>query len=150
MCAACALPVHCLCTACACFRASRCVPLFRTLAGYEADHNFTYDESQFLFMLSAVLDKAPTRAVLDRLTDAQVVRMVEAPHKSHAVENEEERKEAANRVQLRACTTCHAQEPALRTFMPCARCRIAVYCSTACQRKDWKRAHKSECLPCDQ
>ncbi len=40
---------------------------------------------------------------------------------------------------LKICSYCYE-----RTNRKCARCRCVVYCSTRCQRKDWK-LHKNEC-----
>ena len=53
----------------------------------------------------------------------------------------------SSRVQLQTCANVtynegKEQEPALRTFLPCARCRAVVYCGKDCQRKDWKAGHK--------
>ena len=51
------------------------------------------------------------------------------------------------------CTYCGAlpstpnREGKLRRFRRCARCKSVDYCSTRCQRLDWKAVHRSECLP---
>ena len=76
------------------------------------------------------------------MVSQEVMRIVEAPLKG-----EDEFNFQSDRVQLRTCVTCHAQEPALRTFKPCARCRVAVYCSKECQATDWKAGHKKRCVP---
>lgn len=121
-----------------------CAGLYRELAGHEARRDFSFDESNYLFMIPVVLNKSPTAAVLRRLSDAEVLRIVKAPlERPGGVEFQN------SRMQLRACSTCHAQEPALRTFMPCGRCRAAYYCGKECQRKDWKAGHKERCQPCD-
>lgn len=43
---------------------------------------------------------------------------------------------------MAGCVICHATTPIKR----CARCHIPQYCSTACQKSDWK-SHKSSCEP---
>ena len=51
------------------------------------------------------------------------------------------------------CTYCGAlpstpnKEGKLRQFRRCAQCKSVDYCSTRCQRLDWKAAHRMECLP---
>uniref|UniRef100_A0A0D3JCK5 MYND-type domain-containing protein n=2 Tax=Emiliania huxleyi TaxID=2903 RepID=A0A0D3JCK5_EMIH1 len=124
-------------------RFPQCVELYRELAAHEAKLDYSFDESNFLFMIAAVLHKKPTAAVLRRLSDAEVLRMVKAPLEfPGGVEFQ------SSRVQLQTCANCppnaggKEQEPALRTFLPCARCRAVVYCGKDCQRKDWKAGHK--------
>ena len=41
------------------------------------------------------------------------------------------------------CVTCAAES---RKMMCCRGCRVAYYCSAACQRKDWP-SHKAYCDP---
>ena len=43
---------------------------------------------------------------------------------------------------MAGCVICHATTPVKR----CGRCHILQYCSTACQKSDWK-SHKSSCEP---
>lgn len=43
---------------------------------------------------------------------------------------------------MAGCVVCHAKTPIKR----CARCHIPQYCSTTCQKSDWK-SHKSSCEP---
>ena len=129
-------------------RFPQCVELYRELAAHEAKLDYSFDESNFLFMIAAVLHKKPTAAVLRRLSDAEVLRMVKAPLEfPGGVEFQ------SSRVQLQTCANVtynegKEQEPALRTFLPCARCRAVVYCGKDCQRKDWKAGHKERCRPC--
>jgi MYND finger len=40
------------------------------------------------------------------------------------------------------CTACGSQLPKVQV---CADCRIAQYCSRACQRNDWEKGHKDVC-----
>ncbi|KAE9396351.1 hypothetical protein BT96DRAFT_922196 [Gymnopus androsaceus JB14] len=42
-----------------------------------------------------------------------------------------------------ACYTCHASDDS-RTLKCCSRCKVAWYCSSECQTKDWKE-HKNHC-----
>ena len=55
----------------------------------------------------------------------------------------------SDRMQLRTCSLCGVQEPALRTFKACARCEEVYYCGKDCQKKDWK-AHKKVCRTKDK
>ena len=41
-----------------------------------------------------------------------------------------------------ACSVCGAKG---RKLKACARCRSRRYCSTTCQKKDWKGGHKADC-----
>ena len=34
-------------------------------------------------------------------------------------------------------------------LMQCSRCKVVTYCSHGCQKEDWKRHKKGECLPRD-
>ena len=34
----------------------------------------------------------------------------------------------------------------LKKILKCSRCKLAVYCSTLCQRKHWNDGHKNECI----
>ena len=117
-----------------------CIALYRELAGHEARHDFSFEESNFLFMIAVILNKPPTAAVLGRLSAAQVLRIVKAPLEQPGGVDFQD-----SRVQLQTCSTCHAQEPALRTFKPCGRCRAVYYCGKECQRMDWKAGHKERC-----
>ena len=123
-------------------RWSDCVSLYRELAGYEAEAGYNFEESQHLFMVPAVLRKDPTLAVLRRLTDAQIMRIVKAPleYENGPFAHQPMR----SQTQLRRCALCDAQEDAIGTFFRCAGCESVFYCGKECQKKDWK-AHKKVC-----
>ena len=44
------------------------------------------------------------------------------------------------------CDSCGQENPKLR----CSRCHLVHYCSRECQAKDWKREHKSVCVPIEE
>ena len=51
------------------------------------------------------------------------------------------------------CSVCHRRVGdksesgrMIASLKTCSRCLVAVYCSDACQRSDWK-AHKAKCTP---
>jgi hypothetical protein len=46
---------------------------------------------------------------------------------------------------LRCCIVCKAGASPDRQLQYCAVCQSALYCSKACQRKDWKEQHKKIC-----
>ena len=43
-------------------------------------------------------------------------------------------------ITIHSCQTCNQYKPLQR----CSRCKAVSYCSTSCQRKDWKQ-HKTKC-----
>lgn len=51
---------------------------------------------------------------------------------------------AVYRSLSRRCRTCSDCEPVNTKYLVCSRCRIARYCSTDCQRENW-RDHKEYC-----
>jgi hypothetical protein len=46
---------------------------------------------------------------------------------------------------LRCCIVCRAEASPELTLQYCAACQSALYCSKACQRKDWRKQHKKLC-----
>jgi hypothetical protein len=46
---------------------------------------------------------------------------------------------------LRSCIVCRAVATPDLQLQYCAQCQSALYCSKACQRKDWKKQHKKIC-----
>ncbi|XP_062576684.1 uncharacterized protein LOC134238584 [Saccostrea cucullata] len=44
------------------------------------------------------------------------------------------------------CWEC-GKESSQTKFKKCSQCKVAVYCSRDCQKKDWKKIHKVLCLP---
>ena len=118
-------------------RYSENIELYRKLALYEAERDYSFEESNFLFMIPGVLKKKATAKVLRRLTDEEVMRIIMAPMKREGFSFQ------TDRVQLRVCAVCHAQEPSLGTFPSCA-CKVVYYCGKDCQKKDWA-GHKGQC-----
>lgn len=119
-----------------------CADMFRLLAAYELRRGMNFDESNFLFMVTAVLEKKPTAKTLKQLADAEVMRMVQAP--LHHSGWEEDKRRGQQRVALRSCAGCGATEDSLRSFGKCEGCKQVVYCGRECQKRDWK-AHKKAC-----
>jgi hypothetical protein len=48
-------------------------------------------------------------------------------------------------IMLRCCIVCLAEELPDLQLQYCAICQSALYCSKACQKKDWKKQHKQIC-----
>jgi hypothetical protein len=46
---------------------------------------------------------------------------------------------------LRCCIVCSAEASPDLQLQYCAACQSALYCSEACQRKDWRKQHKQIC-----
>ena len=44
-----------------------------------------------------------------------------------------------------SCYTCGKSPAPGSKLLTCARCRVANYCSSACQKMDWKKGHKNNC-----
>ena len=44
--------------------------------------------------------------------------------------------------QERRCAVC---EKVTADILRCAVCKMAYYCSPKCQKRDWKRGHKTKC-----
>ncbi len=44
-----------------------------------------------------------------------------------------------------SCTTCKAKADEGKKFPSCGKCHKAWYCSVACQKKAWKKGHKTVC-----
>ncbi|KAL5006145.1 hypothetical protein ScPMuIL_017303 [Solemya velum] len=45
------------------------------------------------------------------------------------------------------CTNCEKEAEKNKKFPACGRCRQAWYCSSRCQKDNWKRGHKEICRP---
>jgi len=44
------------------------------------------------------------------------------------------------------CNVCSARKSSDgKPLQKCAGCKVALYCSSACQKKDWKKGHKQSC-----
>jgi len=43
------------------------------------------------------------------------------------------------------CSFCSSPEGATLKHKRCSQCKQRLYCSTDCQRNDWKKSHKNEC-----
>jgi|AntRauMFilla1563_2_1112583.scaffolds.fasta_scaffold108651_1 hypothetical protein len=44
------------------------------------------------------------------------------------------------------CRTCHkVNDSETVRFKVCGLCKVALYCSQACQTQDWKAGHKTDC-----
>ena len=41
------------------------------------------------------------------------------------------------------CASCGKNVVGMST---CAGCKVAKYCSSSCQKKDWKAGHKNQCV----
>jgi hypothetical protein len=52
---------------------------------------------------------------------------------------------AQTAIMLRCCIVCRAGESPDLQLQYCGVCQSALYCSKACQRKDWKQQHRQIC-----
>ncbi len=56
--------------------------------------------------------------------------------------------ELSRKTKAAACACCGAVAAEGKKLQVCAKCHRRAYCSTACQRQDWKEGgHKSSCRP---
>ncbi len=48
---------------------------------------------------------------------------------------------------IRLCAVCEksAADVGVSSLKACGRCKASFYCSTACQKQDWKQGHKRQC-----
>jgi hypothetical protein len=65
--------------------------------------------------------------------------------KEHIKEKKKEESGAAEDDVKQPCWTCAVELPS-DDAKCCSRCEVAVYCSRACQKVDWKE-HKKQCSP---
>jgi hypothetical protein len=57
--------------------------------------------------------------------------------------SDEERKKNPDAV--KKCSFCSAPESNLHKHKICSACKQAFYCSTDCQKYDWRKKHNKEC-----
>jgi hypothetical protein len=119
-----------------------CVILFRKLADYELKYKVSFELQQVLYKTVAVLNKPPTDATLQSLSDGDVMQIVlkslDGKCFSQGIE------ESKARVSFKTCASCRRSEATMGQFKHCTRCKSTFYCDQECQKKDWK-AHKLVC-----
>ena len=59
-----------------------------------------------------------------------------------AVTNQQENQ---GRALFKLCSFCSSPEGDAIKHKQCSQCKQRLYCSTDCQRNDWKKGHKAEC-----
>ncbi|KAL2119120.1 hypothetical protein VTJ04DRAFT_6080 [Mycothermus thermophilus] len=85
--------------------------------------------------------KHSTRVAISPIYCSALVEELVAPELAKAVAEEAEGKRAARKV----CRNCgKSEEEDGVKLKNCARCLAVAYCSSACQKKDWKK-HRMEC-----
>ena len=66
--------------------------------------------------------------------------------KCHLIEGYEELSKRENaRLQMQLCGHCGAVEPQPGIYKMCSACKSVYYCSSTCQKKDWRAGHKGKC-----
>ena len=120
------------------------VPYMRQLCEHELKYKYSFDKQLYLFLIPAILGKAPAAKTLSRLKDSEVLQMV----KEGCSQSNIEELAGANRqrVALRICGRCEISEAALGDFQKCSRCQDVHYCSAACQKSHWT-THNAACIP---
>jgi hypothetical protein len=128
-------------------RYKECIALYRELLDCELKYDIPYEEQLFLFMVPSVLKKRPTRAVIDSLTDEELMRLIMKPVEMKGGINASLNVDGEKRkLALSTCATCNKVEDAMRQFKSCPRCDSVVYCSRDCQKRHWKKGgHKKVC-----
>jgi len=53
--------------------------------------------------------------------------------------------QAAGMPVFNACSFCGSKESETIKHKRCSACRQRLYCSSDCQKQDWKQGHKEEC-----
>eukprot|EP00978_Attheya_sp_CCMP212_P043577 scaffold286780_cov47-Attheya_sp.AAC.2 len=92
-----------------------------------------------------IQQRRDSRETRDTATDRGLVSAVSKRIPCSCLDHEAQRLRAQPKVQV--CNTCKKADCSL---MRCTKCMIALYCSKACQREDWK-IHKYACRQlCDE
>ncbi len=117
------------------------VPAFRQLMEYEVKYNIDFDHQNALFMLH-MIGKEANAASMKTLKDTEIItilrKMNYAKTSPYMVQEQE-------RVALMPCAGgCGRMESVIGEFKSCSRCQKACYCSSKCQKSDWK-THKKQC-----
>jgi TPR repeat protein len=116
--------------------------LLRKLLEYETSSGLAAEEQSMVLMLPVVLGKQATLENVKRLTEAELVTLVEVSQQVMA--SDPSSRERRDKVALKPCGGCGRVEKSLNDFKKCSRCQQARYCSAACQKRDW-RGHKKVC-----
>eukprot|EP00928_Gymnodinium_smaydae_P017427 TRINITY_DN16659_c0_g2_i1.p1 TRINITY_DN16659_c0_g2~~TRINITY_DN16659_c0_g2_i1.p1 ORF type:complete len:380 (+),score=47.86 TRINITY_DN16659_c0_g2_i1:43-1140(+) len=116
----------------------------RKLCEHELKYKYSFEKQRYLYLIPAILGKAPTAKTLQRLKDSEILQMIKKACAQSDIDTLA--CEDRQRVALRICAKCEVSEPALGDFQKCSRCHAVYYCSAACQKAHWK-AHKATCTP---
>ena len=125
-------------------RYDECVPIYRSLLQHELKYKFTFEQSQYLFMVPHVLNKPPTAATLRSLTHPEIMKIILAPLQNGEKTADDLLKDDRVRFALDTCAFCKTKATAIGQFKRCTRCQDTYYCGKDCQKKDWK-THKKLC-----
>ncbi len=116
------------------------VPAVRQLMEYEVKYNLDFDHQNALCFLN-LIGKEANAASMKTLKDTEIITMLQ---ELIATPDPGKRKER-ERVALMQCAGgCGRMESVIGDFKSCSRCQKACYCSSKCQKSDWK-THKKKC-----
>ena len=105
-----------------------CIKLFWELLDYELKYNVPYDDQLFLFMVPTVLKKRPAGAVIDLLTDKELMRLIMMPVEMQVgVDARLNVNKEKQKLALSNCATCNKVEEAMQQFKSCPRCDSVFY-----------------------
>jgi len=58
---------------------NKCIDYFRKLLDHELKYEFDFEAQNFLFMVTMILGKNPSKQVVDRLSEKEMLKLVKAP-----------------------------------------------------------------------
>mmetsp|Transcript_29185 Transcript_29185/g.81642 ORF Transcript_29185/g.81642 Transcript_29185/m.81642 type:complete len:350 (+) Transcript_29185:51-1100(+) len=126
------------------------IAVWRTICDYELRtmgvQGLGY--TQQLLMVTVALQQMPTPEVLRAISDEEVMSIIMLPVVEaggvEALFKSVDEEMGGNKAKLNICPGCGKQEDVIGVFKSCANCRVAKYCSRACQKSDWS-VHKRAC-----
>lgn len=125
---------------------NKCVDLCRIQMDIELRNKLRWKDGASLTAMVFILNKKPTAAVINSLTDKEIIKMVMIQAQwEGTIEASLEREEGKKNTALWTCAHCDKVEEAMMQFKACPQCQSVRYCGEDCQKRAWKK-HKKNCI----